>query len=685
MATEIITTEDLLDFDADSIRGSIENIMNARSVLVSDKIDSISDSDWIKESLTSNITFDESEERTRFYTTADLKFQTTSLGGNLAVNPLPQFTRYADARSKGIAMGRSPVSIADFTGNHGMGHYYSEAFDDSYQTIHMRFGVPEYNSMISFFTGFFDNDTAYLARTGSVIGKFAYLITKVTGMVINIIFWPLLALHIIGYSARFFLGKPASKYFYLRPTMNNYWTAVTTMLNQVAVYKRMLAIDDTQDMPITTINSGARVSPQVQGFLIEALPNIFTENGFIDVYKIANRAQKIYNKASKELSEQLEGKTYNERVLFIRENLGPGLVSMSDDGKNVSLVESSKRWFATQLGTASNEKDYNKVLMHVRTPLNDGATEAGGSGLGEQLAEIASAEWDDGSQFATFRVDATGAVDESFSNTIAESDISQKFNQLSAQGRSATFSLSGGNIDGGIISGAIEGIKGLIGGGLSALHLDGLVSLAGAAFVDIPKHWDNSSANLPKMSYTMQLVSPYGNPISQLINIHLPLCMLLAAALPISTGKQSYTSPFLLELYDRGRAQTRLGIIESLTVVRGTTNLGFSKNKVFMSADVSFTIADLSSVMHMPLTSGFDLNPLKGVMDEDTVYSDYLHVLAGASLQQSVYKGAQLKDNAANYFRRLQALTSADRWAAFIHENTPIGMLDMFFRGTAKN
>ena len=57
----------------------IENIMNARSVLVSDKIDSISDSDWIKESLTSNITFDESEERTRFYTTADLKFQTTSL------------------------------------------------------------------------------------------------------------------------------------------------------------------------------------------------------------------------------------------------------------------------------------------------------------------------------------------------------------------------------------------------------------------------------------------------------------------------------------------------------------------------------------------------------------------------------------------------------------------------------
>jgi hypothetical protein len=81
-----------------------------------------------------------------------------------------------------------------------MGHYYSEAFDDSKQVIHMRFGKPEYNSMISFFTGFFDNDVAQLARTGSVVQDFTYLIGRAVGLVINIIFWPLLLAHSVGYA-----------------------------------------------------------------------------------------------------------------------------------------------------------------------------------------------------------------------------------------------------------------------------------------------------------------------------------------------------------------------------------------------------------------------------------------------------------------------------------------------------
>ena len=180
----------------------------------------------------------------------------------------------------------------------------------------------------------------------------------------------------------------------------------------------------------------------------------------------------------------------------------------------------------------------------------------------------------------------------------------------------------------------------------------------------------------------MQLVSPYGNPISQMINIYIPMCMILAAALPLSTGKQSYTSPFLLELYDQGKAQTRLGIIDSLSFVRGTTNLGFSKNKNFMSVDVTFTVADLSSVMHMPLTSGFSLNPLKGIMDEDTVYTDYLHVLAAATLGQSIYPTRKLRDNLLVKWRSLEAWTSPARWAGIIHEKTPLGLIDMFVKGT---
>jgi len=279
-------------------------------------------------------------------------------------------------------------------------------------------------------------------------------------------------------------------------------------------------------------------------------------------------------------------------------------------------------------------------------------------------------------------VDYTGPVDESFSSSTRESDISTTFNSLSAKGRSASFSFAGGNIDGGVLTGITDLIKGVSTGLMDAVHLSGLASLAGAAFVDIPQHWENSAANLPRMSYTMQLVSPYGNAMSQMINIYIPMAMLLSAALPISTGKQSYSSPFLVELYDQGKAQTRLGIIDSLTFVRGTTNLGFNKNKNFMSVDVSFSVKDLSSIMHMPINSGFSLNPLKGVFDEDTVYTDYLHVLGSATLGQNIYPMRKLRENLANKANSFKALTSPARWFGAIHDMPYIGMIDAFYKDT---
>lgn len=670
----------------DYVDTRISDLISARSILLTDKIDQITDASWIKESSTATIEFDGDDKKTRFYSTADFKFEDTTVGGNWAINPLPQFTRYADPRCKGLIQGRTTVGINTSSASIGMGHYYSEAIDDSKQTIHMRFGVPEYNSLIGFFTGFFDGATAQAARTGSYIEQFTYTIGRVAATVLNIIYWPLFAVHSIGYALRFFMGKPASKYYYLRPTMLNYWTAVTTMLNQIAVYKRMLPINPDAAFP----TKETQIDSNTHSALQALLPGIYSETSFIDVYKIANKAQKIQMYVNKTIDDATAGMGPGERIAWAKEKGSNAW--LSDPGMPDSLTTAFARWASSEFGKATKEDD-TEIIRSYRTPTPTGTNSVtldveGKKSFPQAVDDALKAEWNDGSAFATFRVDYTGSVDESFSNTTAESDISQKFNSIAAQGRAASFSLAGGNIDNGPISGLISAAKGLMNGALSAIHMDGLISLAGAAFVDIPKHWDNSSVSISKMSYTMQLVSPYGNPISQLINIHLPLCMILAAALPISTGAQSYTSPFLVELYDRGKAQTRLGIIDSLSIVRGTTNLGFNKEKSFMSADVSFTVADLSSVMHMPLNSGMfnwnGINPMRAIFGEDTAYTDYLHVLAGASLQQSIYKSQKLRDNAVSYYRRLEALTSVDRWAAWIHES-PVGMLDMFVRGTQRS
>ena len=103
-----------------------------------------------------------------------------------------------------------------------------------------------------------------------------------------------------------------------------------------------------------------------------------------------------------------------------------------------------------------------------------------------------------------------------------------------------------------------------------------------------------------------------------------------------------------------------------------------------MSVDVSFSVKDLSSVMHMPLSSGFSLNPLKGVFDEDNVYSDYLHVLANATLGQNIYPMRKLRENLRVKAMSARALTSPARWMSTIHDIPYIGLIDVFYKDTAR-
>jgi hypothetical protein len=95
-----------------------------------------------------------------------------------------------------------------------------------------------------------------------------------------------------------------------------------------------------------------------------------------------------------------------------------------------------------------------------------------------------------------------------------------------------------------------------------------------------------------------------------MFNIYIPLAMIMAGALPLATGKQSYTSPFLCEVHDRGRLLTRLGIIDSLSITRGTSNLGFNNVGKAMSMEISFSVLDLSSIMSMPIRPSFSSFPL---------------------------------------------------------------------------
>src|SRR5690606_17141935 len=112
------------------------------------------------------------------------------------------------------------------------------------------------------------------------------------------------------------------------------------------------------------------------------------------------------------------------------------------------------------------------------------------------LKEFFEAEANDGGQFAVFRVNYTGTVSESFSNSVGDSELKGKLDGLVASARSINFNLAGGNVTEGVGQ-IFEGLKSFVQGSLDSLGVGGLAAVGGAAFFDIPKVWENSTASLP--------------------------------------------------------------------------------------------------------------------------------------------------------------------------------------------
>lgn len=617
------------------------------------------------------------------FSSASLKFTDTTPGGNFAINPPPQFTNHADIKQ-----------ASKFSKSRGMGRYYSEAIDDNSQIIHLRMGVPKFNSLTTFFTGFYNTGAGQLARTGRSTSAF-YDLGKAAGFVVSLMAWQLLAVHMLGVGYRFFAQKPASKFYYSKPAMPLYWNAVTTMFNQIAVnlgaVPRVLSGEEVY-------KNDVKFDKDSMSAMARALPNEFkfTEGGTIDIYALATRAQRLARQRYLSAEQRLSASSNEELSRQVKEILSENL-----EDKPPSLENYLKKWLAAQAASPNpndGKEGKSAVTEELSNVLDDG------------WWQFLKAELDDGGAFASFRVNYTGSVSDSFSNTVGPSELANKINSMSSSARSTRFDMANGNVGDGIIAGTLEAaagaVKDFVSGIGAAFEISGLAALGGSAFVDIPQHWQTSTASLGRTSYTMHLTSPYGNPISQLLNIHLPLCMILAAALPLSTGKQSYTSPFLVEIYDQGRCQSRLAMIDSVQITRGTGNMGFSPDGKVMAIDVTFSVVDLSTVMHMPIAEGFSMTQAlvgavagaavgpvtsavgaavaNGIFDEDTIFSDYMATLAGMGLADQIYSFRKLKLNVTKQMVNFKSWTSSAHFMARARDTFVGDAWSAFFKGVQR-
>jgi hypothetical protein len=458
-------------------------------------------------------------------------------------------------------------------------------------------------------------------------------------------------------------------------------------------------------------------SGDVMSTMHELLPDIvFNDKGRISIFALALKAQSAFNTALKadydknsESPTSLDFLDYplkpnedgeiSHDTYFTNADSKPNFVSMLFDraAKALSLYETGtgteeekeKRSAMTNFNPIAIDPETGEPISTPDDPkeldaayqANIDKNQSGWQAFKESLLNTLT----DGAMFAVFTVDSTGSVGESFSNSFGENPLQSTINGFSSKVRSFKNTI-GAAVEGvtqvvdaatgGLASGAARAVTDMasaaVSGATFGLANPVLGILYGANF-ELPKIWESSSSSLPRASYKMRLFSPYGNAYSQLFNLYVPLGMILAGALPRGTGSQSYTSPFFCQLFDRGRVQIQVGMIESLSITRGVSNLAFTKKGQTNAIDVDFSVANLDNIIFSDLaTAGIGdpisrtiykvLNPI----EKDNAFTDYMAVIAGLDVYNQIYYVPKLRLKLAESLNSMSAISDPAAYGSFL-------------------
>lgn len=699
---------------------------------VTSEIDIVFDRDWAKSSfLLTDSDFNGDNyikwvRKNRYFTTADFKFNSTAPGMSIAVNPKPQFTRYADIRHPGRIKSRPNVlenlnvETAQVEQGYGLGlgRYYSEAIDDNEQRIFLRFGVAKYMPLPLWIYKSFNIDKVVLANRGTITSTFIQAVGIVaTAFAIKAA--PILAIGMFLFD----LYVQNSRFYYVKDTMYSYWSTVDYILNQMLV-RRGLApsvLPGYTHAVDNTINREARLTADYVSNMAELVPDIIDpQTGKINVFALALKGQKAFNTA---LYEQIKLDADNSSITDFTGY--PEQVNMSHD-TYFKLKSENKPFYVwlfekayEALGLDPQEKvEGNKDAENKNIILIDPAyTDEEGKPLGfdfendnvdkkieenlqnkkeyfRKFREYLLAELTEGAAFAIFNVENTGSVAESFSNSFADDPIETTFNSISAKSRQIGDFLSSATeipVVGDVLRLAADtGAKILSSASFGIANP--LLALAYGVNITMPKRWEGSNASLPRASYKIKLISPYGNVYSQMFNIYVPLAMILAGSLPKATGNSSYTSPFFCQLFDRGRVNINLGMIETVTITRGTSNLPFTRAGHPNAIDVDISIANLDEVVSIELLdAGVVANGMDAIKNffnfSDNPFSTYINTLAGLDVYSQFYRIPNIRLKLAERIANIKQMLDLDsaQYGMMVVDKAPFGSILRDVLGNSRN
>ena len=126
-------------------------------------------------------------------------------------------------------------------------------------------------------------------------------------------------------------------------------------------------------------------------------------------------------------------------------------------------------------------------------------------------------------------------------------------------------------------------------------------SISGSNII-FPEIWGDASFS-KSYQFTINLVSPYGDPESIFLNIIMPMMHLIALGLPRQTSANSFTSPFLVKVFCKGWFSCELGMVDSISIEKGGNGDAWSVSGLPTEAKVTLSVKDLYSNLMITKTT----------------------------------------------------------------------------------
>jgi len=540
------------------------------------------------------------------------KNRDTTLGGNEAINCYWQFNENDDIMADYTAI--------DEDNGIGMGRVYSETFDDKQQIMYLTMGVPEFTGVVSFYTNAINSKMAKLVNNGdySIINEIFHMAGLTVGFLIALPVMPLVFIH------KIFNGitkSNAARYYDFRATMPLYYKTVNTMLAHLAINMGLIGMQTKDNMD------------KVLSANTDGMPDLIKETN-LDILKIMMRKDKYDDNPNVPKSTEAQSLDYQLEKL------------KNDDSVNKPKDDDNNTWLGNILSGFSEAYNYGTL---------------------------------DSLNFIGIKVEKSTDVSESASNSTGEMNIASMINSSASESINKKASTGGNTIFGNTIAAATGGImdmvKPLLGAVGSQLNI-GIAEIAkGNGIIDFPEIWTGSSFSRSSYNFTMQLRAPCADKLSIFYYIYVPLTMILCAAFPRAVGKNAYTSPFIVRAYSKGMFAVPMGIIDNITIKRGSSDFGWNVDNYPTAIDVSFTIKDLSPAMYVPVAEGNSISDVLDILSPNNTYQEYLLTLSGTTIRDRILFKKRVT---RNYFTFLQIMKNnkfnSAMWG-FKESNRGIGRL----------